>query len=135
MRLRADLVRRGRERFLQPPAARQPRLSWREIALLRAYACYLGQINFPYSRSYIAETMAAHLAISSSIVELFLTRFSPAFDGDDDWRDQRETALEERILQALDTVENLGEDRIIRQYVQLIKGHAAHQLFPAGRAG
>jgi glutamate dehydrogenase len=27
------------------------RLSWREIALLRAYACYLGQINFPYSRS------------------------------------------------------------------------------------
>jgi glutamate dehydrogenase len=62
------------------------RLSWREIALLRAYACYLGQINFPYSRAYIAETMADHLAISSSIVELFLTRFSPVFDGDDDWR-------------------------------------------------
>jgi len=67
------------------------RLSWREIALLRAYACYLGQINFPYSRSYIAETMAAHLPLSSSIVELFLTRFSPVFDGDDEWRDQRET--------------------------------------------
>jgi glutamate dehydrogenase len=59
------------------------RLSWREIALLRAYACYLGQINFPYSRAYIAETMADHLAISSAIVELFLTRFSPVFDGDD----------------------------------------------------
>ncbi|CAN0602055.1 unnamed protein product, partial [Ectocarpus sp. 12 AP-2014] len=89
------------------------RLSWREIALLRAYACYMGQISFPYSRSYIAETMADHLPISSSIVELFLTRFSPAFDGDDEWRSQREEAVQQRILDSLDKVENLGQDRII----------------------
>lgn len=111
------------------------RLSWREIALLRAYACYLGQINFPYSRSYIAETMADHLAISASIVELFLTRFSPVFDGDDDWRAQREATMEERILNALDQVENLGQDRIIRQYLELIKATVRTNFFQQGERG
>lgn len=111
------------------------RLSWREIALLRAYACYLGQINFPYSRSYIAETMAAHLPISASIVELFLTRFSPVFDGDDEWRAQREAAVQERILLALDAVENLGQDRIIRQYVELITATVRTNFFQQGDHG
>ncbi|MFK8042583.1 NAD-glutamate dehydrogenase [Congregibacter sp.] len=111
------------------------RLSWREIALLRAYACYFGQINFAYSRSYIAETMAAHLPISSSIVELFLTRFSPVFDGDDEWRDQREAAVKERILLALDEVENLGQDRIIRQYVELISATVRTNFFQQGELG
>jgi glutamate dehydrogenase len=111
------------------------RLSWREIALLRAYACYLGQINFPYSRAYIAETMADHLAISSAIVELFLTRFSPVFDGDDTWRAKREEAVEERILSALDDVANLGQDRIIRQYVMLIKATLRSNFFQEGDDG
>jgi glutamate dehydrogenase len=111
------------------------RLSWREIALLRAYACYLGQINFPYSRSYIAETMADHLQISASIVELFLTRFSPVFDGDDDWRANREKAVRERILTALDEVENLGQDRIIRQYVELITATVRTNFFQQNDRG
>jgi glutamate dehydrogenase len=111
------------------------RLSWREIALLRAYACYLGQINFPYSRAYIAETMADHLAISSSIVEFFLTRFSPVFDGDDDWRAQREQAVEARILNALDDVANLGQDRIIRQYLMLIKATLRVNFFQQDERG
>ncbi|MEM1189785.1 MAG: NAD-glutamate dehydrogenase [Pseudomonadota bacterium] len=111
------------------------RLSWREIALLRAYACYLGQINFPYSRSYIAETMADHLPISAAIVELFLTRFSPVFDGDDDWRANRELAVEERILSALDGVENLGQDRIIRMYLDAIKATVRTNFFQQGDRG
>lgn len=111
------------------------RLSWREIALLRAYACYLGQINFPYSRAYIAETMAAHLEISSTIVELFLTRFSPVFEGDDAWRTEREEAVEKRIHEALDSVENLGQDRIIRQYVMLIRATLRSNFFQQGEGG
>ena len=111
------------------------RLSWREIALLRAYACYFGQINFPYSRSYIAETMADHLAISSAVVELFLTRFSPVFDGDDEWRGQREEAVEKRIYKALDSVANLGQDRIIRQYVTAIKATQRTNFFQQDDSG
>lgn len=105
------------------------RLSWREIALLRAYARYLRQLQFPYSVEYIAETMANHLHITASIVELFLTRFSPVFDGDEDWRGQRELAVEERILDSLEDVQNLGEDRIIRQYVKVIKATLRTNFF------
>lgn len=105
------------------------RLSWREIALLRAYARYLLQLNFPFSLEYIAETMAGHLPITALIVELFLTRFSPVFDGDEDWRGERELDVEQRILSALEAVQNLGQDRIIRQYVKLIKATLRTNFF------
>ncbi len=105
------------------------RLSWREIALLRAYARYLLQLNFPYSLEYIAETTAEHLHITALIVELFLTRFSPVFDGDEDWRGERELDVEQRILAALEEVGNLGQDRIIRQYVKLIKATLRTNFF------
>ncbi|MCL4106622.1 UNVERIFIED_CONTAM: hypothetical protein GTU68_009756 [Idotea baltica] len=111
------------------------RLSWREIALLRAYSRYLRQVQFPYSTEYIAETMANHLHITAGIVELFLTRFSPVFDGDDDWRSQRESAVEQRILDSLENVQNLGEDRIIRQYVMVIKATLRTNFFQEGRRG
>ncbi|MEQ8515951.1 MAG: NAD-glutamate dehydrogenase, partial [Chromatocurvus sp.] len=111
------------------------RLSWREIALLRAYACYMRQINVPYSLTYIAETMADHLHLSAGIVELFLTRFSPVFDGDEDWRSQREKAVEERISSGLDRVQNLGQDRIIRQFVQVIKATRRTNFFQPDEGG
>jgi glutamate dehydrogenase len=111
------------------------RLSWREIALLRAYSRYLRQVQFPYSTEYIAETMANHLHITAGIVELFLTRFSPVFDGDDDWRTQREDAVEKRILDSLENVQNLGEDRIIRQYVMAIKATLRTNFFQEGERG
>ena len=111
------------------------RLNWREIALLRAYARYLRQVNFPYSVDYIAETMANHLHITACVVELFLTRFSPVFDGDEDWRGQRELAVEERILDSLEDVQNLSEDRIIRQFVRLIKATLRTNFFQEAEGG
>jgi glutamate dehydrogenase len=111
------------------------RLSWREIALLRAYARYLRQVQFPFSAEYIAETMANHLHITAGIVELFLTRFSPVFDGDEDWRAQRELSVEQKILESLDQVQNLGEDRIIRQFIKLIKATLRTNFFQPGDDG
>ncbi|KZX58779.1 NAD-glutamate dehydrogenase [Halioglobus sp. HI00S01] len=105
------------------------RLSWREIAMLRAYARYLRQLQFPFSVEYIAETMASHLHITARIVEMFLTRFSPVFDGDEDWRAEREMSVEQRILEMLDEVQNLGQDRIIRQYLKVIKATLRTNFF------
>jgi glutamate dehydrogenase len=111
------------------------RLNWREIALLRAYARYLRQLQFPYSVEYIAETMADHLHITALIVELFLTRFSPVFDGDEDWRGERELDVEQRILESLEQVQNLGQDRIIRQYVKVIKASVRTNFFQQEAGG
>ncbi|MEH6589540.1 MAG: NAD-glutamate dehydrogenase [Halioglobus sp.] len=108
------------------------RLSWREIALLRAYARYLRQLQFPYSAKYIAETMANHLHLTATLVELFLTRFSPVFEGDEEWREQREVAVEQRILDGLDSVQNLGEDRIVRQFLAVVKATVRTNFFQEG---
>ena len=111
------------------------RLDWREIALLRAYARYLRQLNFPYSVEYIAETLGNHLHITGTIVELFLTRFDPCFHGDEVYRLQREDAIEQRVVDALEQVSNLGEDRIIRQYVRLIKATLRTNFFQPAHDG
>jgi glutamate dehydrogenase len=97
------------------------RLSWREITVLRAYARYMRQIQFPFSTEYIADTLAEHLNLTGSLIELFLTRFAPDFEGDDAWRLQREGLVMERIQSGLEQVQNLGQDRIIRQFVALIR--------------
>jgi glutamate dehydrogenase len=104
-------------------------INWREIALLRAYAKYLKQINFGFSTDYIAETLAEHLHITGSIVEFFLTRFDPALEGDDAWRAQREKEVYNRVIASLEDVENLGQDRIIRQYLAVISATLRTNFF------
>lgn len=111
------------------------RLNWREIALLRAYTRYLRQLQFPYSVEYISETLANHLSITASIVELFLTRFSPTFDGDNALREQREELIEQHILSSLEEVLNLGQDRIIRQFVCLVKATLRTNFFQEDEEG
>lgn len=95
-------------------------LGWRDVAMLRAYARYLKQIQFNFSGDYIAATLLRHLTITQLLVQLFQVRFDPQLlkDGENSEREQR---LQTRIVAALDNVENLGEDRIIRQYMALIE--------------
>ncbi|MFT5482229.1 MAG: glutamate dehydrogenase [Halieaceae bacterium] len=90
-------------------------LTWREIALLRAYARYMKQIQFAFSSGFVAETLAKHLSITSELFELFDARFCPTEKDDSDARQ-----IEKRLLDQLDQVSNLSEDRVIREYVILI---------------
>ena len=53
-------------------------LSWREVAMLRAYARYNQQLRFGFSQSYIATTLSRHLQVSRLLVALFRARFEPA---------------------------------------------------------
>jgi glutamate dehydrogenase len=110
-------------------------INWREIALLRAYAKYLKQINFGFSTEYIAETLAEHLHITGSIVELFLTSFDPDFEGDAEWRARRAGEVHDRIVAELDNVQNLGQDRIIRQYLALIDATLRTNFFQTNDSG
>jgi glutamate dehydrogenase len=110
-------------------------MNWREIALLRAYAKYLKQINFGFSTEYIAETLAEHLHITGSIVELFLTSFDPDFEGDAEWRSRRAGEVHDRIIAELDNVQNLGQDRIIRQYLALIDATLRTNFFQPDSEG
>jgi glutamate dehydrogenase len=109
-------------------------LGWRQIALLRAYAHYMKQIQFNFSSEYIGDTLCNHLPITRNIVELFGVRFDPSF-ADEEQRQHQEDALEQTIMESVDAVENLSEDRIIRHYLTLIKATLRTNYFQQDSAG
>ncbi|MBY4677995.1 NAD-glutamate dehydrogenase [Marinobacterium arenosum] len=92
------------------------RSGWRDVAMLRAYAAYMKQTLFPISRSAISEALNRHAGLSRCLVELFYARFDPQQHSE-----RKQRALEERLLEGLEQVRSLTEDRVIRQYLALFK--------------
>lgn len=109
-------------------------LSWREVAMLRAYARYNKQIRFGFSQSYIAGTLARHLHVTKLLVALFRARFEPARR-----ESQKAVALTKRIgnsiLDALEKVDNLNEDQILRRFLELINATLRTSYFQRDAAG
>jgi glutamate dehydrogenase len=93
------------------------RLRATHVLILRAYAKYMRQIGFPLSQSFIETTLANHADIGAMLVELFKLRFDPASAaGAGAKAAEQVRAIEE----ALEDVDNLSEDRVLRQYLALI---------------
>lgn len=92
-------------------------LNWREVAVLRTYAKYFKQIGITFSQDYMETALNNNVAIAKKLVRLFEIRCNPAHDPN---REDRFTDLSIEILADLDTVSNLDEDKIIRQYIHAI---------------
>ena len=93
------------------------RLPAGDVTILRAYAKYLRQIGFALSQPFIEATLAARPGVAAQLVALFKLRFDPGAGEDADARAaERVRAIEE----ALEAVDNLSEDRALRQYLALI---------------
>jgi glutamate dehydrogenase len=89
-------------------------LDYEKITILRAYRSYWHLVNPAFSKSYVASTFAAHPDITGDLVKLFEQRFGP--DADDEAADR----LRVSILERLDAVASLDEDRILRAFLGLI---------------
>ncbi|MEA2989181.1 MAG: glutamate dehydrogenase, partial [Alphaproteobacteria bacterium] len=96
-------------------------LMWRDVALLRAISRFLRQIRVPYSQDYMWATLTRHAAIAAQIVELFHARFDPRAAVPADERKAREAAIAAAIEAALQAVESLDEDRILRHFVNAVQ--------------
>src|SRR5206468_5747318 len=92
-------------------------LSARQTTLLRLYCKVLRQAGSTFSQSYMEETLARHAPIARRLVQLFEHRFdlAPATRASLD-----AMAEIQAIDHALDAVESLDEDRILRAYLTLI---------------
>ena len=88
-------------------------LDWRQVDVLRTYAKYMKQIRFGFSQDFISDTLDAHRTIAADLAHFFEQRFDPQSDGDQD-------VLSERIVAALEEVELLNEDRILRKFLELM---------------
>ena len=89
------------------------------VRLFRAYGAYIKQLGTKFSQSYMARTLARHSAIAIKLVALFDARFDPAIEADE--RTRRQADIEAKILAALQDVESIDEDVIIRTFVDVIK--------------
>ncbi len=106
-------------------------LNWREVSILRAIAKYLWQIGFTFSQSYIENTLTRHPTIARMLVKLFDLKFDPS------GKALKNAAVKgiDSIQEALTTVENLDEDRIINRYIEVIEAIVRTNFFQTGSDG
>ncbi|PTQ89557.1 NAD-glutamate dehydrogenase domain-containing protein [Agitococcus lubricus] len=90
---------------------------WREAHIFRVLSAYLKQTGFPLSALAQAEAITRYPTIGRSLLELFQIRFDPNKGAD---RSERAQSVVKRIEIALDKVSSVADDRILRQYLQLI---------------
>ncbi|MGI8864116.1 MAG: NAD-glutamate dehydrogenase [Solirubrobacteraceae bacterium] len=86
-----------------------------EVMIIRAIAKYLRQGGLAFSDAYIELTLLGHPRITVLLVKLFALRLDPDAR-DADGADQLQTEIET----AIDAVESLDEDRILRSYMNVI---------------
>jgi len=112
-------------------------LAWRDVAMVRGLARYLRQIRVPYSQDYLWTTLVKHAELAARIVELFHARFDPRLDMTEagSGRAAREAAIAAGIETALEAVESLDEDRIIRHFVNVVQAAVRTNFFQIGADG
>ena len=92
-----------------------------EVLVLRAYAKYLRQIGFALTPAFVEGTLNAQPRIARLLVQLFRQRFEPDGGRSAAEREVDCGAVANEIGQALEDVENLNEDRVLRQFLALIQ--------------
>ncbi|HWF72432.1 MAG TPA: NAD-glutamate dehydrogenase [Solirubrobacteraceae bacterium] len=109
-------------------------LTGRQITVLRTVDKYLRQAGITFSDQYIERTLLAHPAIARLLVELFEARFDPERRLDPE-RHEGAELLAVAIEQAVDAVESLDEDRILRSFLSVLRAAVRTNYFQAGRDG
>jgi glutamate dehydrogenase len=107
-------------------------LTWREIVLLRAVSKYLRQAGTTFSQTYMESTLTANAALARRLVELFSLRFDPQRRRD---AEAKAHTLVGEIEEALDAVESLDEDRILRSFLAVIQAMVRTNYFQSGEDG
>lgn len=96
-------------------------LQWREVALLRAYAAYMKQINRGYSHDFIAATLVKYSNITCELLACFKLLFdSQTINRAATEREKQYRHGVKKALKKLDDVENLTEDSVLRTYFDLV---------------
>ena len=102
-------------------------LTAQQADIVRAYARYLQQIGFTFSRGYIEDSLARLPDLATELVALFEARFDPSLD--DGERLARVSTAESQILEFLDAVPSLDDDRIGRMFLALIRATTRTSAF------
>jgi glutamate dehydrogenase len=96
-------------------------LTWRDLAVLRAYRRYRRQLGTPYTPRYVEENLIEHAEATAALLDRFRARFDPTVADDPADRARAEHDATERFEEAMAEVTRLDADRILRGLATLIE--------------
>ncbi|GAA1985741.1 NAD-glutamate dehydrogenase [Catenulispora subtropica] len=107
-------------------------LTWRQVVILRAYVKYLRQGGMTFSQDLVESVVAGNRRIARLLVKLFEAKFSPAYSHETPelWE-----SIVEEIEAALDGVQSLDDDRILRSLLKVIQATLRTNYFQTDDAG
>ena len=110
-------------------------VSWREAALVRAFARYRLQSGLDPSQSVQESSLSAYPGIARLILDLFRVQFDPAIAADAASRAEQAEAIFAKIIEALQSVESLDADRVLRRLALLVKAMKRTNYYQTGEDG
>lgn len=97
----------------------QAGLSWPQISVLCAYAKYMRQIGSPFAPESIEDALHRNTGVARLLVAGFAAKFDPAVPAGE--RLARVDEAMSRLSDAIDVVDSLDHDRILRSYATMIE--------------
>ncbi len=110
-------------------------LPWREAALIRALARHRQQSGLDPSQRVQEEALAAHPEVARLILDLFRAKFDPATKASLETRRRDADAVMVKIIEALQEVESLDEDRVLRRIALLVQATQRTNFYQPGADG
>ena len=109
--------------------------SWREVALVRALARYRQQSGLDPSQGVQEAALVANAEIVRLILDMFQVKFDPAVSAPLEDRTARAEAVFEAIAEALQGVDSLDEDRVLRRLARLVHALQRTNFYQADEDG
>jgi glutamate dehydrogenase len=110
-------------------------VGWREAALVRALARYRQQTGLDPSQGVQEQALSDNPGVTRLILDLFRIKFDPAVQADLKAREQQAKAVEAGINEALQAVESLDADRVLRRIAALVGAIQRTNFFQVGEDG
>lgn len=88
-----------------------------EVTVLRAYRRYQRQIGTTYTETTTNTALLEHPRVAAALLAYFDARFDPDHEGD---REGDATAARAAVVEGLDAVDRLDQDRILRSFLGMI---------------
>jgi len=110
-------------------------ISWREAALIRALARHRQQTGLDPSQRVQEEALSNNPGIARLILDLFRTKFHPGMAVDLAARQAQAKAVMDEIVEALQQVQSLDDDRVLRRMALLVNAAKRTNFYQRGEDG
>ncbi|MFL5296236.1 MAG: NAD-glutamate dehydrogenase [Phenylobacterium sp.] len=110
-------------------------IPWRDAALVRALARHRQQSGLDPSQRVQEEALSAHPEVAKLILELFRVKFDPSTRASLETRKATAAKVMARVVEALQAVESLDEDRVLRRLALLVGAIQRTNFYQPGEDG